>query len=230
MKRILFISVCFLFASCKDSKYEIENSKYRVLRNPVTLITEEPTQLIDIRNIYFDKKKFDWISPVPLYYSGLTPKYPMAIGGIIFRTTGPFKPVYFLKRDGGMITSFLNLLILKDSSVIEVNSKKMLDGLFLPINDRKEAISYLSVLTDSYPIYDFSFLRKRFQFNKNEIRKSYVDSLSDRYVVHLFKYVKFSCVHPYFEDTYVLYKNGRYKLLKREEIFRDPREDGNCKD
>jgi hypothetical protein len=212
MKRYYFILVCLLLASCKDAKYEIRNSKFSVLRNPVTLIDEKPIQLIDIKGISFNKDEYDDIKPVPFYFSGLTPKYPMTIGYTIFRTTESFKPRHSLKHDGGMALVLVNLLIQKDSKVIEVNSKKMLDSLFMPINDSKEAISYLSVLTDSYPIYDFSFLKRRFEYTKNVIRKSYVDSLSDRYVVHLFKYAKYGCSHPYFEDTYILYKKGNYKL------------------
>lgn len=230
MNRILFFLICLLLASCKDAKYEIKNSKYCVLRNPVTLIDEEPIQLKDVKGITCNEKEYGDISPVPFYFSGLTPKYPMALVNSILNLTEPFKPEYSLKTEGGMVTMLVNLLILKDSKVIKVNSKKMLDSLFMPLNNSKEAISYLSVLTDSYPIYDFSFLKRRFEYKKRVIRKSYVDSLSDRYVVHLFKYEKFGCTHPYFEDTYVLYKNGDYKLLKKEEIFRDQREDGNCID
>jgi len=223
-RHLVFYALLSLI-SCRDSKYEISNSTYRVLREPVTQVFDKPIQLLDLKNVHLYKSSYDKINPVPDYFSGLSPKYPMAETFSNLKIKFPS-----LKCSGGLILSCENLLILKDSVVIELNSKELVDLYFLPIENRSEAISYISLLTDSYPLYDFSFLNKRFEFSKKILNKTYVDSLSNKYIVHLFKYKVFGCSHPYFENTYEVDKNGVYKLLNQEQIFINPKENGHCVD
>jgi len=224
-RRYLVLYAFLLLISCSDSKYEISNSTYKVLREPVTQVFDKPIQLLDLKSVILDKSRYDEIVHVPDYFSGLSPKYPMA--ETFSRSKIKFPS---LKCSGGLILSCENLLILKDSVVIELNSKELVDRYFLPIENRSEAISYLSLLTDSYPLYNFSFLNRRFEFSKKILHKTYVDSLSNKYIVHLFKYKVFGCSHPYFGNTYEVDKNGVYKLLNQEEIFINPKERGHCVD
>jgi hypothetical protein len=183
--------------------------------------------LLDLKNVNLDKSSYDEIVPVPDYYSGLSPKYPMAMSAAFSESKMKLPG---LKYSEGLILVCKNLLILKDSKVIELNTKELVDRYFLPIENSREAISYLSLLTDSYPMYDFSFLNKRFEFSKKILHKTYVDSLSNKYIVHLYKYKRFGCSHPYFENTFEIDKNGVFKLLNQENIFIDPKENGHCVD
>lgn len=225
MDRLLLIMLPFLILSCQDSTYDIRTSKYKVSRAPFTIINEKPLQLLDIKGITLSQFHSDTIQPAPSYYGGLSPKYPMARA--MFYGDLPDNNLLIY---GGLIITGENLLMKVDTGVLFINSKELVDKYFLPIENKSEALSYAALLTESYPIYDFSFLNRNFEFDKKVLNKTHVDSVDHKFIVHLFEYKAFGCTHPYLENTYEVSKDGQIKLLKQEQVFRDTKEDGLCVD
>jgi hypothetical protein len=128
-----------------------------------------------------------------------------------------------LSRKGSIIQTCRCLIIKIGDEYKLIDSKEKVIQYFIPIQNKQEAISYLSLVTESYPIYDF-------KFKKSILNKTYVDSISEGYIVHLFEQPACGCGHPYSEVTYKLDSAGDYTVLKKEEVFHDPKEDGICVD
>jgi len=221
-----FVIVLILLSSCRSSPiYEIDNAKFKLLKNPVTLIQAKVERFNDDRDLIKDEFGLDELQEVPGYYAGLIPNYPMISGFFLNK----FDKLSII-QDGGLIYAGRCLVINQDGKLILVDSQEKAKEYFAPIQNKEEAISYLSLCTHSYPLYDFSFVTENFKFKRTILNKTYVDSLTNGYLVHLFEKLVFACEHPYFEVVYELNQDGTYKEKGRKEIFRDPKEDGLCVD
>lgn len=222
---IISIFILFSFVNCSSSVYDLEKENFKVLKNPVTKIEHSP------KNLLHDRKKIEkelepcFLAKPPIYYNGLTPKYPMLV--VLFYEN---KKIEGITRSGGFSKVTKCLLIRDNGKYILIDSKKKVNEYFLPINNKLEALSYLTLVTNSIPIYDFKFIKSDFRINRPILNKTYVDSLSDGYFVHLFEHQVFYCVHPYREITYKVDSLGNYEIIKSEDLFFDPKEDGRCVD
>jgi len=223
---ILILLILLILASCIfTSKYDLKRRNFKVLKKPVTEIKGAPVSLLyDSVRL---KKEFgiDDVGNPPKYYNGLLPRYPMAVGYFYnnYKVEG-------LSSDGGFIRTVKCLIIKVNGKNILLDSRKKLKEYFLPINNRYEALSYLTLISNSFPIYDFKFITVDFRIKKPILNKSFVDSLQDGYIVHLFEHPTFGCLHPYSEITYKIDRVGYYRVLKIEDIFFNTNEDGMCVD
>jgi hypothetical protein len=224
--KLKLLIVFILINSCKDSSiYEIDNAKFKLLKTPVTFIDSKIERLSADKDLIMTEFDLDELRETPDYYAGLIPKYPMITGYFINKFDKSF-----ITQDGGIIYACRCLVINKNGKFILIDSQEKIKEYFAPIQSKEEAISYLSLSTHSYPIYDFKFVKENFEFKKTILNKTYVDSLTDGYKVHLFEKLVFGCEHPYFEVVYELKQDGTFIEKSRKEIFRDPKENGLCID
>ena len=224
--RTVFVLSLIIVTSCNDSSiYETVNSHFKILKNPMTTVNSKIKRLSTNNETIKNEFNFDQLRKVPDYYSGLTPSYPMVTGLYMNKIERPS-----ISLNGGLILTGHCVVIKIHDKYVLIDSPEKAKQYFAPIETKEEAISYLSLVTNSYPIYDFKYVKESFMFKKTIINKTFVDTLSNGYSVHLFEKLIFACEHPYFEVVYDLSLDGTFREISRNEIFRDPTEDGLCID
>lgn len=101
-----------------------------------------------------------------------------------------------------------------------INSKEEFRNFFAPIEDGKEAVSYLAALTTSYPIYKFP---KKFsirgmdgEYTSKDLKPTEIDEGDKGYLVRLFSEPMCGCHTPeLYEVTYFVSKDGQ--ITKKDE-------------
>jgi len=148
---VILFTTAFLLISCNLS---------RVKDKLVTFITEKPINIDSAKyKAIIDSFKVETVRPVPDYYGGLKPKFEMAEV-----STHQSKGTDCLNRQNlneinEMCEYCIDLVIKKNGKYILVKSDNDLKKLFAPIDNEEEAISYVSIITGTYPMYDFEQIK-----------------------------------------------------------------------
>ncbi len=219
------VILCLIIILFSGNLFSQSQDKYKVFDKPCTLIKGTPESLLYDSTYLYKEFGFDKLLEVPAYYNGLKPRYKMVLG-LYFRNYEKKG----IKKAGGLAFNTICLIIKVKNEYVLIDSKQKVKEYFAPIKNQYEALSYIALLTNSSPWYEFTFIEDNFRIIKHDLNKTYVKSLSDGYEVHLFEYIEFGCEHPYLEITYKLDTLGNYEKIREEELFFDPEEDGFCRD
>lgn len=202
-------------------------SKIKVLDNPVTELNEIPSKINKSEySKIMEQFNLENIEDVPFYYSGLSPKYPIALSIDFFgKSTNNCFEV-----SGGIIGSCNNLVLKIDSTNILIDNKQIFDSYFLPINDEKEALSYVSIITETIPRYSFD-IKFRYNTYVEQLNKSYAKKVNNGYEVLTYDYDSFGCgPHYYYSVKSYIDLKGNIKTIEKKRIYKDPKMDGYCVD
>jgi len=202
-------------------------TKIKVLDNPETELNEK---LPKINKSEYQKIREQFnlenIDDVPFYYNGLRPKYPIAFSFDFWSksTNNCFQ------ISGGIIGSCNNLVLKIDSNYILIDSKEIFDSYFLPINDEKEALSYVSIITETIPRYSFD-IKFRYKTYVNQLNKSFAKKVNNGYEVLTYDYDSFGCgPHYYYSLKSFVDLRGNIKTIEKRRIYKDPNMDALCVD
>ena len=90
-------------------------------------------------------------------------------------------------------------------------------------------ISFISILTGSYPRYDFD-IKSNFTVYIDSLESSYAIDIDSGYVALTYDYDFFGCAphYHYVVKSFIDYK-GNIMILERKKIYYDP-EDASCID
>jgi hypothetical protein len=216
MKLFTVFTVFFLvFIACNCSNYKIANLNYPGTINIDTNMYRTLQKKFKIRQLW---KAQD-------YLGGLDPSYPIAVG-YVDCVASPDTDW----RVGGFICAIPKLIIKKNDNYIMINNREELIKTYAPITSEKEALSYAILYTRYFAILDEDFFKSGFKYHSTKPTISYSKKTEDGYRVHLFSYQQFGCSHPYYSIFVKVNKNGIVETLKKEETFKDPKQEGLCVD
>ena len=160
------------------------------------------------------------------YLGGLHPNYPIAIAGVDCFDT----PRDTDWRSGGMWCGELRILIKKRDDYVIINNKKELKATFAPITTSQAALSYAILSTRFIAIFDNDFFKSRYKYYDGKPEISFVKKQGSDYIVHLFRYQKFGCEHPYFSGMFKVTHDGDVTPINVSKSFEDPKDNGLCVD
>lgn len=202
-------------------------SKIKVLDNPLTELNEKPSK-INISEYSKIKKQFNLknVEDAPFYYNGLEPNYPILLSrDFLGKSTNNCFEV-----SGGIIPGCNNLVLKIDSTYILIDNKKIFDSYFLPINGEKEALSYVSIITETIPRYSFD-VKFRYETYVEQLNKSYAKKINNGYEVLTYDYDSYGCgPHYYYSVKSFVDLKGNIKTIEKKRIYKDPDMDGLCVD
>lgn len=216
----IILVTSFLLTNCNLSK-EKDKPKTFITQKPLSIDTAEYKTIID-------SLKVGELENVPDYYGGLNPKFEMANA-----YTRQFESNNCLNRQNlneiNDVGEYCFALVIKrNNKFILVKSDDELKQVFAPIDSEEEAISYVSIITGTYPIYDFGYINMKylvenFEFT-NALRKE------NGFETVTFDYDIFCCPpHKYNLTRCFVDFNGNVKVLRRYAIGINV-DDNNCND
>ena len=165
---------------------------------------------------------------------GLSPTYPIAFCNYIY-PEGSKKTVDFsLECFDANVRIYgwdcSRIVIYKDSQYILIKNMEEFRSHFVPVDSSEEALGFAFVSSDFYPIFGHE-MQKNYVYYVQIIEDTYVEKITDGYIVHLF-YTHFIGCGPHDTeavDVKVTY-DGYVKQINRYPIYRDPEEDSLCVD
>ena len=218
---VILFTTAFLLTSCNLSK---------VKDKPVTFITEKPINIDSAEyKAIIDSFKVETIRRVPDYYGGLKPKFEMAEV-----STHQPKGTECLNRQNlneinEVCELCIDLVIKKNGKYILVESNNDLKKLFTPIDNEEEAISYVSIITGTYPMYDFEQI-KGLKYLVRHFNRTYASRQKEGFETVTFDYDIFCCPpHKYNLTRCLVGFDGNVKVLERYAIGIDLN-DHKCND
>lgn len=198
-----------------------KSPKYIVLNIPKTII-KVPPQFLNVKDTINKNRQ---IGPVSNVLGGLKPAYPMAISTEVI-TGNVLAYMNCLEKHSIFSGSCTNYLIEKGDTIIEINSKEKFIGLFAPVEDKEEALSFAFALCDNLhmkAIYDFNFLNEKgtdYEIYRKELKPTSVKEIPGGYEVILFStYYGFTAYCS--EVIIFVSRQGELKVLKSESLFHD---------
>lgn len=216
--KYLFL-IAIIFVSC---------SKMKIADYPITKINEKPLQ-IDTSEYKSILSKFNLndIDKAPDYLGGLTPKYKIAIvNSNLYKTND----TCCLDNEHGLLMSCKKILIKNGSKVEIVACKEELKRFFAPINNEEEALSYVSLYTDTQIKYKFA-INYNFRLFVHTIYKSYAKKYKNGFITITYDYDTFGCgPHSHYMVKNFVDFEGNVMLIEEKKIYEDPSEDGLCVD
>lgn len=205
----IIFTTAFLLTNCNFSK---EKDK------PITFITQKPLYIDSSEyKMIIDTFKVRGVESVPNYYGGLNPKFEMAKVYTHQIESNDCLNRQNLNEINEMGEYCVDLVIKKNGKYILIKSDNDLKKLYAPIDNEEEAISYVSIITGTYPMYDFGQINMKYiveNFDKtNAIRKK------DGFETVTFDYDVFCCPpHKYNLTRCFVDFKGNMKVLKRYAI------------
>jgi len=228
MKRLILVVfiVLFLVPSLTLAKKEVFSGQQ--LR-----ITAPPPICEILGNISFAKCKANpriskfgcsEIEPPPIYWGGLKPYRPMA------KCLNRFRGGDFIRTRGCKAVTRERLIVMdgleKKSKLFLINNKEEFRSFFAPINDPREAISYVAALTGDYPIYSFpkkyfmSTPEERGEYIKKNLKPTEVVLDKKGYHVRLFDKTGCGCNRPtLFAVEYLVTLDGYIQEESRKPVW-----------
>lgn len=215
---ILF-TTAFLLINCNLSKNE----------QRITFVTQKPLNIDSAEyKTIIDTLKVGFVGGVPDHYGGLNPKFEMA--KVYTHEIGSNNCLNKnnLNKINELGEYCVNLVIKKNGKYVLLKSDNDIKELYAPIDSEEEAISYVSIITGTYPIYDFGnvnmkYLVENFELT-NAIRKE------NGFETVTFDYDFFCCPpHKYNLTRCFVDFNGNVKVLRRYAIGIDV-DDRYCND
>jgi len=178
----------------------------------------------------------DRIAEAPDQFGGLSPAYPIAIctyvpmlrPGVADPHNTPASEYFY--NVGGPMPMLVRYVIIVDSEFRLVKNADEFRAVFGPVESPDEALSFSLALADVFPLYDLKFNLK-YRYEVRILEETYVETIGDGYIVHVFDYQFFGCgPHYYYAVDLNVTPDGRVGEISRTPIFRDPRLDGLCQD
>lgn len=207
---VIIITNAILFMSCNLSG---------VKDKPVTFITEKARNIDSVEyQTIIDSFKVETVSRVPDYYEGLSPKFEMAEV-----STHQIEDNVCLNRQNlneinEMCEFCVDLVIKKNGRYIIIKSDNDLKKLFAPIENEEEAISYVSIITGTYPMYDFE-QKKDLKYLVSHFNKTNASRQKEGFETVTFDYDIFCCPpHKYNLTRCFVDFDGNVKVLERYAI------------
>ena len=218
---IILFTTAFLLTSCNLS---------RVKDNPVTFITEKPINIDSAEyKTIIDSFKVQTVRRVPDYLGGLNPKIEMAEVSSRNLEDNDCLNRNNLNEINEMCEFCVDLVVKKNGKFILVKSDNDLKKLFAPIDNEEEAISYVSIITGTYPMYDFEQI-KDMKYLVSHFNKTYASRQKAGFETVTFDYDIFCCPpHKYNLTRCLVDFDGNVKVLERYAIGIDL-SDHNCND
>ena len=218
---VILLTTAFLLASCNLS---------RVNDNPVTFITEKPINIDSAKyNTIIDSFKVQTVGRVPDYYGGLNPKFEMAEVSKLKLESNECLNGQNLNETNEMCEFCVDLVVKKNGKYILVKSDNNLKKLFAPIDNEEEAVSYVSIVTGTYPMCDFKQI-KDMKYLVSHFDKTYASRQKEGFETVTFDYDIFCCPpHKYNLTRCLVDFVGNVKVLERYAIGIDL-SDHKCND
>jgi hypothetical protein len=218
---VILVTTAFLLTSCDLS---------RVKDKPVTFITEKPINIdtAEYKKIIEDFN-IETVQNVPDYYGGLSPKFEMAEVSKHSIECSDCLNRNNLNEINEMCEYCIDLIVKKDGQYIHVKSDNDLKKLFAPIDNEEEAISYVSIVTGTYPMYNFEQL-KNMKYLVSNFNRTYASRQKEGFETVTFDYDIFCCPpHNYNLTRCFVDFDGNVKLLERYAVGINL-SDGLCND
>jgi len=169
--------------------------------------------------------------PPPEYWGGLRPYLPMLVCA---------KKDWHdsIRQDGCKVKKGLVYLVLiQGKEVKAITNRDEFRRLFAPIDSLEEALSYVSAVTGTYPVYDFP--EKYFIMGPDEggsytvknPRPTNVKEKEDGFTINLFDNQRCGCFRPaLIEVSYFVSRDGAVKELGRQKVWEANRRYNVCID
>jgi hypothetical protein len=168
----------------------------------------------------------DDIKPPPFYWGGLKPYLPIAI---CLKYRGASSSEYVRQTGCKMQVREQYALLQKKKKghkMLLIKDKQSFKSFFAPIESGPEALSYITALTSSYPVYEFSeqyFIRSMDEdgaYTGGKLKPTEVWEKKDGWHVRLFDHVRCGCHRPeLFEIEYVVTKDGYITQKKKKTVW-----------
>lgn len=172
------------------------------------------------------------VQDVPNYLGGLHPAVPI-VECVFYGEWGKETNDGIRYLGAGMIPVYNKYIVFPTNGFIVLNNPNEFKTYFAPIESPQEALSYVAALTGSYPMFHIE-LPKGFKREASSITSTFVHVLPGPiggYEVHLFDRSRGGCgPHHYYSIDYLVGLDGTLKELKRQNIWRNPKDDNLCVD
>ena len=169
---------------------------------------------------------------------GLQPAFPLAACISIpqdgYGGDFPAPDQYFFNV-GGMLPQFVRYVAFVSSALSPgdfylLSNPADLRALYAPVESPEEALAFALAL---YPVearYDLS-VQPGLKYEVRALEDTHVETVDGGYLVHVFHYQLFGC-GPHFTQSWLIQvsTDGQAEVLERQNLFRDPGEDGLCVD
>ena len=150
--------------------------------------------------------------------------------GLMYRDHKNYNEDNCLYLEKGMLGSCISLIVEKDGKYKLINTAEKLVNSFGPVDTEQKAIGFLFLLTRAYPQYNTEKI-EGYVYYKESIAPTKITKTKSGYSVNLFSYDKFGCgPHEYYSCIYNISNDAKVKLINKEKIFRNPKQDGICVD
>ena len=178
----------------------------------------------------------DFIQPTSDLLGGLTPVYPMA--KCIYRPfdhpeiSDPYSipESEYIFRSGGLMPEFIRYVIQWDGEFKLIKDPGDFRATFSPVETQNEALSFSLALKNLDATYGWK-VDKQFRYYVEQLEDTFIEKVSDDYIVHAFAYQFFGCGPHY---TYAIdikvTAEGQVEEIGREKLFNDPAKDDLCVD
>jgi len=207
---VVLFTTAFILTNCNLSRMKDKPVTF-IKEKPINIDTAEYKEIIDIF-------KIEDISRVPDYYGGLKPKLEMAEVSKHCIECSDCLNRQNLNEINEACEFCVNLIVKQDGQYVHVKSDNELKKLFAPIEDEEEAVSYVSIITGTYPMYDFEQF-KNMKYLVNNFNRTYASRQKEGFETVTFDYDIFCCApHNYNLTRCFVDFNGNVKLLERYAI------------
>jgi hypothetical protein len=170
---------------------------------------------------------------------GFTPLYPIARCGYFFNEVDGTEAIdssidlsvecfsYTVTIDG---TSCGRFVIFKDGNYLLVKNFDKLRALFAPVDSPQEALSF-ALATSNYSAQYGQTKNSKYVYSVSEVEDTFVETIADGYLVHLFYTPSVGCGPFNTEAVEVKVTfDGYIQEMNRYPIYRDPSNDDLCAD
>ena len=169
---------------------------------------------------------------------GLQPAYPIAVCEMRLHapsTTAELAAEIdageFLYYGGGLSDTFMRYVIFQDGELRLLKSEEDLRRTFAPIESPEEALSYVLAAKGRLLAYYGLAPDAALEYEADTIEDTYVNSEPDGYSLLLYDYAAFGCgPHWTFAVRLHVSADGMIEEVARQQVFRNPDEDGLCAD
>ena len=180
----------------------------------------------------------DEISETSDLFGGLTPNYPITYCYVEPLLSGedlPDEPEFpdegtYFYSSGGFFPRFTRYVIYKDGEFELLQNLDDFRAVFAPVDTPEEALGYALAVNRASAYFDLEH-DPQYEYFVDTIEDTHVETRSDGYLVHLFRYQFFGCgPHNTYALTFHVSEQGEIEEVSSEPIFKDPSEDDLCVD
>ncbi len=171
----------------------------------------------------------------PELTGGLDPSFPLATchvqeSKMNAGTRAEVEGGKYLREVFGALHGYIRYVIYRDGRYVPIKTTEEFQAIFAPITSKEEALSYVLALTNLSAYYGLEY-HEGYEYKADVIEDAKVTRTLSGYHLHLFSYERLGCGQHWTSAVEVnLTRQGVIEEVSRREIFRDPRQEGNCAD